>query len=113
MDCIFCKIIDGDIPSEKIYEDDFILGIKDINPQAPVHIIFFPKKHILDDAFGITEENSEIIAKMFLAIKKTAEKLELQNGFRIVNNCRENGKQSVRHFHLHLLGGRMLDGEMG
>ena len=107
-DCIFCKIAAGEIPSTKVYEDDKILAFKDIAPQAPVHIVFIPKDHILSCADDITEENSAIIADIFVAIAKTAKQLGLENGYRIINNCGEDGAQSVKHIHFHLLGGEKL-----
>ena len=107
-DCLFCKIVAGEIPSSKVYEDDKVLAFKDIAPQAPVHIIFIPKDHILSSADDITEENAAIIADIFAAISKTAKELGLTNGYRIINNCGEDGAQSVKHIHFHLLGGEKL-----
>lgn len=107
-DCIFCKIAAGEIPSAKVYEDDKVLAFKDINPQAPVHIIFIPKEHILSSADEITPDNAEIIADIFAAIASTAKKLGLSNGYRVINNCGEDGAQTVKHIHFHLLGGTKL-----
>ena len=106
-DCIFCKIIQGEIPSNKVYEDDEILAFKDINPMAPVHILVIPKKHI-ESANEITEEDEKVIGKIFTVIKKLAKDNNLDNGYRIVNNCGEDGGQAVKHLHFHLLGGRKL-----
>ncbi len=106
-DCIFCKIIKGEIPSNKVYEDDEILAFKDINPMAPVHILVIPKKHI-ESANEITEEDEKVIGKIFTVIKKLAKDNNLDNGYRIVNNCGEDGGQAVKHLHFHLLGGRKL-----
>ena len=106
--CIFCKIASGEIPSDKVYEDEKVVAFRDIAPQAPVHIVFIPKDHILSSADDITEENATIIADIFVAIKKTAKTLGLENGYRIINNCGEDGAQSVKHIHFHLLGGKKL-----
>ena len=106
-DCIFCKIIKGEIPSNKVYEDDEILAFKDINPMAPVHILVIPKKHI-ESANEITEEDEKVIGKIFTVIKKLAKDNNLDNGYRIVNNCGEDGGQAVKHLHFHLLGGKKL-----
>ena len=100
-------IIKGEIPSNKVYEDDEILAFKDINPMAPVHILVIPKKHI-ESANEITEEDEKVIGKIFTVIKKLAKDNNLDNGYRIVNNCGEDGGQAVKHLHFHLLGGRKL-----
>ena len=110
-DCIFCKIIKGEIPSNKVYEDDEILAFKDINPMAPVHILVIPKKHI-ESANNIEEEDELLIGKIFTVIKKLAKENNLDNGYRIVNNCGEDGGQAVKHLHFHLLGGRKLKTEV-
>ena len=106
-DCIFCKIINGDIPSEKVYEDDKILAFKDINPIAPVHILVIPKKHIAT-ADDLTEEDEALIGRIFTVIRKLAKEHNLENGYRIVNNCGEDGGQEVKHIHFHILGGAKL-----
>lgn len=106
-DCIFCKIVKGKIPSEKVYEDDEILAFKDINPVAPVHILVIPKKHIAS-ADDIEEVDEAVIGKIFTVIKRIAKENNLTNGYRIVNNCGEDGRQEVKHLHFHLLGGRKL-----
>lgn len=105
MDCIFCKIAAGIIPSNKVYEDDRVLAFYDLDPQAPVHVLIIPKTHITSAA-EITAENSAVVAHIFEAAAKIAEKLELKDGFRIVSNCGPAGGQSVPHLHFHLLGGR-------
>ena len=110
-DCIFCKIIRGEIPSNKVYEDDEILAFKDINPMAPVHILVIPKKHI-ESADEISEEDELLIGKIFTVIKRLAKENHLDNGYRIVNNCGEDGGQAVKHLHFHLLGGRKLKTEV-
>ena len=110
-DCIFCKIIDGEIPSTKVYEDDKILAFKDLNPQAPVHVLIVPKEHIayVDD---LNEDNCAIVGYIFSKIPMIAKDLGLTNGYRVVNNCKEEGCQSVFHMHFHLLGGQQLSGQM-
>ncbi len=105
--CIFCKIICGDIPSAKVYEDEYVLAFRDINPQAPVHIVVVPKEHICC-AKAINEDNSYLVAKCFEAIAKIARAEGLDNGFRVVNNCGEDGGQTVMHLHFHILGGVKL-----
>lgn len=106
-DCIFCKIVDGSIPSTKVYEDDKILAFKDLNPQAPVHTLIVPKQHICC-ADEITADNCEIVGYIFSKIPEIAKSLGLENGYRIVNNFGEDGCQSVKHLHFHLLGGKKL-----
>lgn len=113
MDCIFCKIIACEIPSTKVYEDDKVLAFKDINPMAPVHILVIPKTHI-ESAAAITSENSAIVAYIFEIIAKIANEQGLdKDGFRVITNCGENGCQSVKHLHFHILGGRKLEVNMG
>ena len=106
-DCLFCKIIDGQIPSSKVYEDEYVFAFRDINPQAPVHILVVPKKHICC-ARCINEENSLYVAKCFEAIASIATQEGLTNGFRGINNCGEDGGQTVMHLHFHLIGGVKL-----
>ena len=106
-DCVFCKIISGEIPSKKVYEDDKIIAIHDMYPMAPVHVLFIPKEHICC-ANAITEENSSVVAHIFTKIPVVAKELGLENGYRVVNNCGEDGGQSVMHLHFHLLGGKKL-----
>ena len=107
-DCLFCKIIAGEIPSTKVYEDDYVLAFRDIEPQAPEHIIIIPKVHIAS-ANEITAENSNVIGKIFEVASKIAKDLGFsENGYRIVNNCGEDGGQTVGHIHFHLLAGRNL-----
>lgn len=107
MDCIFCKIVAGDIPSTKVYEDDSILAFRDINPEAPVHVIVIPKEHI-SSANEISEANSAVVAHIFEVIPKIAAAENLSDGYRIITNIGENGGQSVHHLHFHLLGGKKL-----
>ncbi len=107
MSCIFCKIIAGDIPSKKAYEDDKVLAFYDIAPQAPTHLVIIPKEHIqsMDE---ITEQNAQYVAHIFALIPKLAGELGLDKGYRVVCNCKEQGGQTVDHLHFHLLGGRNL-----
>lgn len=111
MDCLFCKIIAGEIPSEKVYEDGNVLAFKDINPQAPVHILVIPKTHI-ESADKITENNNSEVGAVFAAIPKIAAKAGLINGYRVVTNVGEDGCQSVKHIHFHILGGTKLNEKM-
>ena len=106
-DCLFCKIIAGEIPSNKLYEDDQCLAFYDINPQAPVHFLIIPKAHI-DGADTITEENAAIVAHIFVVAAKLAKELKLEQGYRIVSNVGIDGGQSVRHLHFHVLAKRSL-----
>lgn len=106
-DCLFCKIIAGEIPSNKVYEDDEILAFNDVAPQAPVHFLIVPKKHMasLDDT---TDEDAALLAHIMLKIKDIAKDLDLENGYRVVINTGEDGMQSVKHLHVHVLGKRRL-----
>ena len=106
-DCLFCKIAAGEIPATKIYEDDDVLAFADINPQAPFHAVIIPKTHIAS-ATEFNGKNSLLAAKIFLAVAKIAKQEKLENGFRVVNNCGEEGGQTVGHLHFHMLAGRML-----
>ena len=111
MDCLFCKIIAGEIPSSKVYEDEKVYAFRDINPQAPVHVLVVPKEHIAG-ADSITAENSSAVAAVFEAIPKIADLEGLTNGYRVITNCGEDGCQSVRHLHFHLVGGKKLPESM-
>ncbi|SMO50430.1 histidine triad nucleotide-binding protein [Melghirimyces algeriensis] len=107
-DCIFCKIVDGSLPSEKVYEDESVLAFKDLHAQAPVHLLVIPKKHI-SSIREIGEEDGPLMGKIFAAINQLAKEYGLADkGFRIVNNCGDEGGQTVYHIHFHLLGGRSL-----
>ena len=107
-DCLFCKIINGDIPSERVYEDDQVLAFRDIAPQAPVHVLIIPKKH-LDSVLFLQEEDRELIAHLFQVANALAKKLGIdESGFRMVINTGADGAQTVPHLHIHLLGGRAL-----
>ena len=105
--CLFCKIVAGEIPSTKVYEDDTVLAFRDINPQAPTHILVIPKEHIASVA-GITADNSKVVAHIFEVIPQIAEKEGLANGYRVVSNCGPDAGQTVPHLHFHILGGKEL-----
>ncbi len=109
--CLFCKIIAGEIPSTKVYEDDKILAFRDINPQAPTHILVIPKEHIAG-ADELNENNSAVVAHIFAKIAEIAKQEGLSNGYRVVSNVGEDGGQTVRHLHFHILGGKKLNTEM-
>ena len=109
--CLFCKIIAGEIPSTKVYEDETVLAFRDIAPQAPTHILVIPKAHIGSVA-EVTAENSAVVAHIFEVIAQIAKAEGLENGYRVVSNCGEDGCQSVKHLHFHILGGRKLTAEM-
>ena len=112
MSCIFCKIINGEIPSGKVYEDEYVYAFRDINPQAPTHILVVPKEHI-ESVNGINEENSICVAKIFEAIPKIAAAECLTNGYRVISNCGPDACQSVMHLHFHVVGGAQLSEKMG
>ena len=105
--CLFCKIVAGDIPSSKVYEDDTILAFRDINPQAPVHILVIPKVHI-SSLDGITPENSAVVAHIFETIPQIAKEAGLTHGSRLISNCGPDACQTVPHLHFHILGGRAM-----
>ena len=111
MDCLFCKIANGDIPSTKVYEDDQILAFRDIAPQAPTHILVIPKAHIGSVA-EITAENADIVAHIFTVIPQIAAAEGLTGGYRVVSNCGPDAGQTVHHLHFHILGGKQLATEM-
>ena len=106
-DCLFCKIIEGAIPSQRVYEDDYVYAFRDIAPQAPVHILVVPKEHV-ESAAMLTSENSALAAKCFEAIAKIAKNEGLGGGFRVITNSGDDGGQTVFHLHFHILGGRAL-----
>ena len=111
MDCLFCKIAEGQIPSTKVYEDETILAFRDINPMAPTHILVIPKCHIPSVA-GINAENSEVVRHIFEVIPQIAEAEKLTGGYRVVSNCGPDAGQTVNHLHFHILGGKALSTEM-
>ena len=110
-DCLFCKIAAGIIPSTKVYEDETIYAFRDINPQAPTHILVIPKEHI-PSVDGITAENSAVVAHIFEVIPQIAKAEKLTDGYRVVSNCGPDARQSVAHLHFHILGGRELTEQM-
>ncbi len=107
MSCIFCKIVSGEIPSKKVYEDDNVLVFHDINPNAPVHVLVVPKKHI-ESIDALDERNIEQVNKVLLVIPKVAAQLGLVNGYRVITNCGSDGGQTVPHLHFHIIGGKKL-----
>ncbi|MBN2044113.1 MAG: histidine triad nucleotide-binding protein [Anaerolineales bacterium] len=112
-DCIFCKIINGDIPSTKVYEDELLFAFNDINPAAPVHVLIVPKKHIQDNNH-ITAEDEVIAGRMFTAAKEIASQLKIaEDGYRLIINTGRHGHQEVPHLHLHLIGGQPMQHPMG
>ncbi len=111
MNCLFCKIVAGEIPSTKVYEDDQILAFRDISPQAPTHILVIPKCHI-PSVDGINAENSAVVAHIFETIPAIAAAEKLENGYRVVSNCGDDAGQTVHHLHFHILGGKALSLEM-
>lgn len=111
-DCIFCKIIHGDIPSTKVYEDDLVYAFRDISPQAPVHILLVPKKHIASLA-EVTQEDQPLLGHIMHLCGKIAGQEGLTGGFRVVTNIGSDGCQSVPHLHFHILGGEKLTDRMG
>ena len=109
--CLFCKIIAGDIPSTKIYEDETVLAFRDIAPMAPTHILVIPKAHI-PSVDGVTGDNSAVVAHIFEVIPQIARAEKLEEGYRVVSNCGSDAGQTVHHLHFHILGGRQLTLEM-
>lgn len=112
MDCIFCKIVNGELPSKKVYEDEHALAFHDINPIAPIHVLVIPKKHILS-VLDIKEEEKNLIGHLHLVLQKVAKELGVdQSGFRVITNTGPHGQQTVFHLHYHLIGGRQLQWTM-
>lgn len=111
MDCLFCKIIAGEIPSSKVYEDDYVYAFRDIAPQMPVHVLVIPKLH-LASADEVSEVNSVYVSKIFEAIPKIAAAEGLTGGYRIISNCGDDACQSVKHLHFHVLGGGQMSEKM-
>ena len=110
--CLFCKIVSGEIPSSKVYEDEICYAFLDINPQAPTHVLVVPKEHIasVDEING---ENSKTVAHIFEIIPRIAKERGLADGYRVITNVGENGCQSVKHLHFHIVGGKKLSEAMG
>ena len=111
MDCIFCKIIAGDIPSTKVYEDDMVLAFRDIAPQAPTHILVIPKAHITSVS-DINSENLLYASQCLEVIGKIAAQEGLTNGYRVISNCGPDAGQTVHHLHFHILGGKTMSEKM-
>ena len=111
MDCLFCAIINGEIPSTKIYEDELCYAFLDINPQAPVHFLVVPKLHV-PSADAVCEENADVVAHIFKKIPEIAKERGLTGGYRVITNVGEDGCQSVKHLHFHVVGGRKLSETM-
>ena len=111
MNCLFCKIVAGDIPSTKVYEDELVYAFRDIAPQAPSHILVIPKAHIAG-CNDVTAENSAVVAHIFQVIPQIARAEGLENGYRVVSNCGDDAGQTVHHLHFHILGGKKLALEM-
>ena len=111
MDCLFCSIVKGEIPSTKVYENEYVYAFRDINPQAPVHVLVIPKEHVasMDE---ITAENSALVARVAEAIPVVAKECGLAEGYRVVSNIGAHGCQSVKHLHFHVLGGKQLSEKM-
>lgn len=111
MDCLFCRIVKGEIPSNKVYEDDMCLAFYDIAPQTPTHILVIPKLHIAS-ANEVNDNNSKYVAHIFEMIPEIAKKAGLFGGYRIVSNCGDDACQSVKHLHFHIMGGKKLSESM-
>lgn len=111
MDCLFCKIVAGEIPSNKVYEDEAVLAFRDIAPMAPTHILVVPKAHI-PSVDGVNGENSAVVARIFEVIPQIAAAEGLTNGYRVISNCGPDAGQTVNHLHFHILGGRELTLQM-
>ena len=107
-DCIFCKIASGEIPCKKAYEDDKVLAFYDLDPQAPVHVLLIPKRHI-ESLAAAEDSDAELLAYMMLKVRDIAKDLGLENGYRVVTNIGEDGGQSVKHLHIHILGKRSMN----
>ncbi|MBE6071808.1 MAG: histidine triad nucleotide-binding protein [Clostridium butyricum] len=107
-ECIFCKIVNGEIPSSKLYEDDKVIAFRDINPEAPIHFLVVPKEHI-ESANSLNEDNFNVIAHIFKVINKLVKEENIaDSGYRIINNCGKDGGQTVNHIHFHVIGGKTL-----
>ena len=106
-DCLFCKIVAGEIPSDRVYEDDAVVAFRDINPRAPTHVLVIPRRHV-PDAQHLTDDDGELLARLFGTVRKLATDAGLENGYRIVTNVGPDAGQTVSHLHFHLLGGRSM-----
>lgn len=110
-DCLFCKIVNGDIPSTKVFENERILAFRDISPQAPTHILIIPKNHY-DSLEAVPDEDSAVIGEIMMVAKKLAKEEDLDGGYRVITNIGDDGGQTVHHLHFHLLGGVKLSEKM-
>jgi histidine triad (HIT) family protein len=106
-DCPFCKIVAGDIPSDRVYENDDVIAFRDINPRAPTHVLVIPRRHV-PDAHALADDDGPILASLFAAVRRIADEAGLKNGYRVVTNVGPESGQTVFHLHLHLLGGRSM-----
>ena len=106
-DCLFCKIVAGEIPSNRVLEDDDVIAFRDINPRAPTHVLVIPRRHI-PDAHALTDDDAQILSSLFAAVRRIADGAGLSNGYRVVTNVGPEAGQTVFHLHLHLLGGRSM-----
>ncbi len=111
-DCIFCKIIDGEIPSTKVFENDDLIIIKDLNPQAKIHLLLIPKTHY-ENIEELAVNDPELLKRCFATLAEVSDSLGLKDGYRVITNKGENGCQSVKHIHIHILGGEKLAEKMG
>ena len=112
-DCLFCKIIKGEIPSQKVYEDDLTYAFRDISPQTPTHVLVIPKTHVANVAEAVDQLDDATLAACLKTCAKVARMEGLEKGFRVVSNCGDDACQSVHHLHFHVMGGRAMTGEMG
>jgi histidine triad (HIT) family protein len=106
-DCLFCKIVAGDVPSDRVYEDDEVIVFRDINPRAPTHVLAIPRRHI-PDAHALTDADAPLLSALIAALNRVADEARLERGYRIVTNVGPESGQSVFHLHFHLLGGRSM-----
>lgn len=106
-DCLFCKIVAGEIPSDRVYEDEEVIAFRDIAPRAPTHVLVIPRRHIAD-AHALTDADGELLARLFSVVRKVADDAGLGSGYRVVTNVGPESGQTVFHLHLHLLGGRPM-----
>lgn len=106
-DCLFCKIVKGEIPSDRVHDDDDVIAFRDVAPKAPTHILVIPRRHI-PDAHALTDADGDILGKLFAAARRVADEAGLENGYRVVTNIGPESGQTVFHLHFHVLGGRPM-----
>lgn len=106
-DCLFCRIVAGEIPSDRVHTDEDVIAIRDIAPRAPTHVLVIPRRHI-PDAHALTVSDGDLLAKLFTVVRQVADAAKLQNGYRLVTNVGPESGQTVFHLHFHLLGGRPM-----